>query len=104
MVYASFLKMFYTLLPCVKQPAGTPNYDIQAHSYGVYNSDYWDYLKGQISLYFALSKKNPLYALDGSIASLPFSEEDGENYLSGLPNKGIEVRYASKDVPNGVNV
>ena len=32
MVYASFLKMFYTLLPCVRQPAGTQNYDLQAQS------------------------------------------------------------------------
>ena len=70
MVYASFLKMFYTLLPCVRQPAGTPNCNLQAQSSGIYNSDYWDYLKGQISLYLALSRKNPFYALDGSIVSV----------------------------------
>ena len=94
MVYASLLKIFYTLVPCVKQ--------LNEQSL-LFGHEFSNYVRGQIRLYLALSKK-PIFSPGNKVSCQALSESDIEKYLSGLPNKGIELRYAKKDVPDGVNV
>ena len=82
LVYASLLKMAYTLLP--------PNELVH-------------YVKGLCGLYLAMSL-NPFCDENGNEVTQGLTEDDRQEYLENLPNLGIEICVPSDSIPNGVNV
>lgn len=80
LVYASLLKIAYTLLP---------------------GEELEHYRKSILSLYLCLAKE-PRYC--GIPLKESINESEKQNYIDHLPNAGIEIRVADSDVPDGVNV
>lgn len=78
MVYISFLKMAYTLLPFNEIP---------------------HYINNILSLYSFISDK-PLY----NQTEVVFDENKKDKYINGLPHMGLEICLTSDTIPNGVNV
>ncbi len=82
LVYASLLKMAYTILP---------------------QSEIKYYQEEFCKLYLALSLK-PFCDDDGNEIVPGLSENDRQEYFKYLPNFGVEVCLLSASIPNGVNV
>lgn len=82
MVYASLLKIAYTLLPF---------------------AEITNYHERLVELYLNMSM-NPFYDNNGEIMINAVSESDRIAYLDRLPNVGIEIITEGDDVSNGVNV
>lgn len=82
LVYASLLKMAYTLLP---------------------QNEINHYLKAINSLYLAISLK-PIYDENHNMLLQNWNESDRQKYLENLPNLGMEISILSDSMPKGVNV
>lgn len=82
LVYASLLKMAFTLLP-----ENEINY----------------YRKEICRLYLAISLA-PVCNKNGEEIIQGLTEADRQAYLNGLPNQGIEICQTSASIPQGVNV
>ena len=82
LVYVSFLKIAYTLLPW---------------------NELEHYVQGVGALYLYISRE-PYYDENGNQIVEAMSEEDRQKYIDSLPNLGMEIKISSKYVPNGVNV
>lgn len=81
-VYASLLKMAYTILPF---------------------SELGDYIKGIMMLYLGLSGKALFDENDNEIVK-PLTEEERKQYIEGLPNIGLEITICNSLVKKEVNV
>ncbi len=82
MVYASLLKVAYTLLPF---------------------SELSDYVKGIMMLYLGLSGKALFDENDNEIVKM-LTEEERKQYVEGLPNIGLEIIICNSLVKKEVNV